>query len=152
MGMFDEIRNSYKPLGAEFQGVLQTKDLDSLMDWYYLDPSGQLYLVDYSGTQNFTPNESKKFPLLLYTPNGNHGTVRACTLTDTVVVYPSKWKGNFQELPEACIHFVDGKVQDYYHGKHFQIGSTSRKAVPFKKEGGMCSTKKEQGNCNCRKS
>ena len=32
MGMFDQIRNDYKPLGVEFQGMLQTKDLDNIMD------------------------------------------------------------------------------------------------------------------------
>ena len=152
MGMFDEIRNDYKPLGVEFQGDLQTKDLDNLMDRYYLDPSGQLYLIDYSGTQDYSINEDSNFPLLNYIPNGNHGRVMACTLTNYVVVYPSKWEGKWDQLPEACIHFVEGKVQDFYHGKHFQIGNRGRKAIPFKKEGGCGTSKKESCDCNCGKS
>lgn len=152
MGMFDEIRNDYKSLGIEFQGNLHTKDLDNLMDRYYLDPSGQLYLIDYSGTQNYSDNKDSKFPLVQCTPNGNRGRVMACTLTDCVVVYPSKWEGEWNELPEACIHFVEGKVQDFYHGKHFQISNTGRKAIPFKKEGGCGSFKKESCDCNCGKS
>ena len=83
MGMFDQIRNDYKPLGPEFQGVLQTKDLDNLMDWYYIDPSGKLSLVEYSGTQDFVPREcnDRVFPLVGWKPNGNHGRVmRAAVL------------------------------------------------------------------------
>ena len=152
MGMFDEIRNGYKQLGVEFQGVLQTKDLDNMMDWYYIDPSGQLYYVDYSGTQDFSVNEDSKFPLLNHTPNGNHGKVMACDFTGSVVVYPSKWEGNWEQLPEACIIFVEGRIQDFYHGKHFQIGNRGRKAVPFKKEGGCNTSKKESCDCNCGKS
>ena len=153
MGMFDQIRNDYKPLGVEFQGMLQTKDLDNMMDLYYLDPHGQLYLVDYAGTQDFAgTNTECKIPLINWISNGRHGRVMACTLTDSVVVYPEKWEGNWAEQPEACIEFVKGRVQDFYHGKHFQTGSTSRKAISFKKESGCCSIKKEQGNCDCGKS
>ena len=152
MGMFDEIRNDYKPLGVEFQGDLQTKDLDNMMDWYYIDPSGQLYYVDYSGTQDFSVNEESKFPLLNYAPNGSRGKVMACDFTGSVVVYPSKWEGNWEELPEACIIFVEGRIQDFYHGKHFQIGNRGRKAIPFKKEGGCGTSKKESCDCNCGKS
>ena len=152
MGMFDEIRNDYKPLGVEFQGILQTKDLDNMMDWYYIDPSGQLYYVDYSGTQDFSVNEESEFPLLNYAPNGSRGKVMACDFTGSVVIYPSKWEGNWEELPEACIIFVEGRIQDFYHGKHFQIGNRGRKAIPFKKEGGCGTSKKESCDCNCGKS
>ena len=154
MGMFDQIRNDYKPLGPEFQGVLQTKDLDNLMDWYYIDPSGKLSLVEYSGTQDFVPREcnDRMFPLMNWKPNGNHGRVMACTLTDTVVVYPEKWDGDWNQQPECCIHFVNGQIRNFYYGKHFQIGSTGRKAVSFKKEGGCCSTEEKSCDCDCGKS
>lgn len=154
MGMFDQIRNDYKPLGVEFQGILQTKDLDNLLDLYYIDPSGKLSLVEYSGTQDFVPREcnDRMFPLMEWEPNGNHGRVMACTLTDTVVVYPEKWDEDWTQQPECCIHFVDGQIRNFYHGKHFQTGNTGRKAVSFKKEGGCCSTEEKQGNCDCGKS
>ena len=141
MGMFDEIINDYKPLGLDFERDLHTKDLDNLMHRYYLDPSGKLYLIDYSGTQDFTINKKDEiFPFFQHVPNGNKGRVVACTLTDYVVVYPSKWGGDWRELPEACIHFVGGIVRDFHYGKHFQIGNKSSRAIPFKKEGGSSFT------------
>lgn len=50
MGLFSEVINSCETLGPEFIGTLQTKDLESVMDTYWLDPDGQLYLVNTDST------------------------------------------------------------------------------------------------------
>lgn len=53
MGMFSTVINSCQALGSELTGTLQSKDLESLMDTYWLSPDGQLYLVDDSATWTF---------------------------------------------------------------------------------------------------
>jgi len=52
MGMFDTVRSSYD-LGPGFQKDLQTKDLDCCMNEYWIDPSGRLFEIDFSGTHDF---------------------------------------------------------------------------------------------------
>ena len=53
MGMFDTVRSSYD-LGPGFwMRDLQTKDLECLMCEYWIDPLGQLFEIDYTGTQDF---------------------------------------------------------------------------------------------------
>lgn len=49
MGLFSEVYNSCTRFGPEFMGILQTKELRSLLDFYWLSPSGCLYKVDYQG-------------------------------------------------------------------------------------------------------
>ena len=50
MGLFDTIKSSYD-LGPGFQRELQTKDLYNCCAHYWISPIGQLYEIDYSGTQ-----------------------------------------------------------------------------------------------------
>jgi len=45
MGMYSEVINACPRLGPEFLGVLQTKELTSLMDAYWLAPDGCLYQI-----------------------------------------------------------------------------------------------------------
>ena len=45
MGLYSEVINHCPMLGEGFQGVLQTKDLTSLMDYFWLAPDGCLYQV-----------------------------------------------------------------------------------------------------------
>lgn len=54
MGLFSEVVNRCPALGDEFLGVLQTKDLTSLLDTFWLAPDGSLFevqlpLVDENG-------------------------------------------------------------------------------------------------------
>lgn len=62
----------------------------------------------------------------------------------------SKHIGNMKETLyylQTNNFFTDGN-----DGKHFQIGDRGSKAVPFKKEGGCSTFKKESCDCNCGKS
>jgi hypothetical protein len=45
MGLYSTVLSCYEPLGPEFQGALQTKELTSLMDEFWLAPDGKLYEI-----------------------------------------------------------------------------------------------------------
>jgi hypothetical protein len=116
MGMFDTIRSSYD-LGPGFwRRDLQTKGLECLMVEYWIDPSGQLFEIDYSGTQDFDlcPEQESKTPWNPYkaVPNGNHGKVRPVYVTATIEVYPAKWECHYAPFPRKIIQFVNGKLNE----------------------------------------
>jgi len=113
MGMFDTIRSSYD-LGPGFHKDLQTKDLVCSMAEYWISPSGQLYEIDYSGTHDFVdvPEEERTAPWNTFesVPNGNHGRVVPCYITDTIRVYPSVWDAYYVPYPELKIVFINGVI------------------------------------------
>jgi len=112
MGMFDTIRSSYN-LGEDFTNVtLQTKDLDCIMSEYWLDPAGNLYEIDFTGTQTFEWNESSdtSFPIVHWKPNGTNGVVRATSVTDYIRVIPEKLGVDYY----LTLHFEDGKLQKHF--------------------------------------
>lgn len=45
MGLYSEVFNSFEEFGSHMIGVLQTKDLESMLDCYWLAPDGKLYKV-----------------------------------------------------------------------------------------------------------
>ena len=123
--MFDYVRSSY-PLGEDFSGNCQTKDIEECiggtMSQYWIDPDGQLYLIDYSNTANFVElkqgdegyDEKRLWTNFQWIPNGTHGRVCVSSLTKYVVIYPSEtWKGLWKDMPMCRIHFRNGKLQDY---------------------------------------
>lgn len=94
MGMFDHLRSSYD-LGEHFTNtVCQTKDIDNTMSDYWLSPSGQLYIIDYSHTADFVELKegdegyNAEVPLFNFQwiPNGNHGKVSPLYLTRYVSI------------------------------------------------------------------
>ncbi len=110
MGMFDSIHCSYD-LGAGFYNrTLQTKDLLCSMTEYWLSPVGQLYELDFSGTQSWVMNNKK----LKWVKNGCHGKVRASNLTRDIQVYPSKWNSHYAPFPRKTLTIVKGKVLDVH--------------------------------------
>ena len=112
MGLFDTIRSSFD-LGPGYKKNLQTKDLECLMFEYWIDPAGKLYEVDYSHTQDFTPD------FLGYVPNGCHGKVRPIYHTGVVEVYPEKWDCYYAPFPSCHLTFVDGIITAVNHvNKH----------------------------------
>ena len=124
MGLYDYVRSSYN-LGEHFTDTeLQTKDIERCiggsMSHYWIDPSGQLFVLNYTNTHDLVDKPPKPLDApkwwgipFEYVPNGNHGKVSPVYLTDYVVVYPSDWKGDYKDLPECRIHFKLGKIQDY---------------------------------------
>ena len=125
MGMFDYVRSSY-PLGEEFSGVCQTKDIEEgiggTMSQYWISPDGQLYLIDYSHTADFVElkegdegYQEGRLSMLNFKwiSNGTHGRVRPTNLTKYITVYPEQWDGEWEDWPECRIHFKHGKLQDF---------------------------------------
>ena len=81
MGMFDRIYNSYRFEHRGLNHTLQTKDISGYMNDYWLTPSGQLFLLDLSGTYDF--DETWKV-----IKNGNNGHVTPVDLNKTIKVLP----------------------------------------------------------------
>lgn len=106
MGLYNEVKSSYN-LGPDFTNtLLQTKDIDeSCLDFYWIDPKGQLFLVDVSNTADPVKTDTK-FPLFKWVPNGNHGKVSPVYITEYVEVYNDPYK-------RCRIHFRDGVIQDF---------------------------------------
>jgi hypothetical protein len=125
VGMFDYFRSSYD-LGKQFtEKPCQTKDMDrhmgGSMSHYWLDPAGKLWVMTYKETHTFEIIEENdpryepklKFMNFEWVPTGKHGKVEPYKITDYVEVYPSEWKGEYDDWPTCRIHFVDGILQSY---------------------------------------
>ena len=119
--MFDYFRSSYN-LGEHFTNTrCQTKDVDNTMSDYWLSPSGQLYLIDYSHTADFVElkegDDGYNAEVTLFNfkwiPNGNHGKVSPFYLTRYVLIYPEQWRGEWKDWPTLKLHFKYGKLVDY---------------------------------------
>ena len=113
--MYDTIRSSYD-LGPGFRKDLQTKDLECCMCDYWISPAGQLFEIDYSGTQDFVeiPEEERVSPWNLFksVPNGYHGRVTPITkLFKIVEVCPSVWDAYYAPFPRKLILFDNGIIQ-----------------------------------------
>lgn len=115
MGMFDTIRCSYDLGPGFYNKELQTKDLICCMVEYWITPSGQLYELDYTGTQDWidVPEEERTrvwntFKLI---PNGSHGKIKPVYLFDTIEVYPSEWNAHYAAFPRLKVHFDNGIIQ-----------------------------------------
>lgn len=127
MGLFDWVRCA-APLDSRVnsQDIFQTKSLDCCMSMYWIDPSGQLWQIDESGTYDFVEEseeninnaiEKKKwFPSFYTRPNGAHGKVRAHHATQTISIYPSDWRSKLKDKlyhsdwPEYDLTFRNGKL------------------------------------------
>jgi hypothetical protein len=125
MGMFDYLKSSYD-LGEQFTNVeLQSKDIEDgiggTMTTYYLDPSGYLWYPDYRGTSTFEEikkddsrySENLSFLNFEWIPTGQRGKYRVYPITKYISVYPSQWKGKWENWPTLRLHFKYGKLQDY---------------------------------------
>ena len=121
MGMMDYVRSSFD-LGEHFTNTrCQTKDIDNTMTDYWLSPSGQLYIIDYSHTADFVELKegdegyNAEVPLFNFQwiPNGTHGKVSPFYLTKYISIYPEQWEGEWEQWPTLKLHFKYGKLMDY---------------------------------------
>ena len=111
MGMFDTLRSSYD-LGPGFHRDLQTKDLECCMCEYWIDPSGKLFQIDYSGTHDWQLDDKAESIVgrIKSVPNGNHGKVSPCAYLDRVIeVYPAKWDCKYAAYPRKYL-FIEGGI------------------------------------------
>lgn len=109
MSLYDNLKSSYN-LGEEFTNKqLQTKDIQDgiggALDFYWITPKGQLFLIDNSSTADPVPTD-EKFPIFKWIPNGNHGKVSPVYITKYVEVYGNPYR-------RCKIHFKRGVVQDF---------------------------------------
>ena len=122
MGLFNSFYSSFD-LGPKFTNVMcQTKTLgEPAMDTYWLDPSGQLFRLDYWGTRQMVvieeddPRYSPDKFYLNYemVPTGERGKVEVAALTCYAEVYVESWKGPWETWPTVRLHFRHGKLQDF---------------------------------------
>ena len=123
--MFDYVRSSYR-LGPTFTDVVcQTKDIErtlgGTMSNYWIDPSGQLWYIGCDHVSDFQEigedderyDPERKWKNFEWVPNGNHGKVSPCLLTDYITIYPDKFHGPFEDWPTCRIHFVNGKLRSF---------------------------------------
>lgn len=115
MGMFDDFKCS-ADIGVLTNVTCQTKDIDRLdggtMSFYWVDPSGQLWTPDHSGTVDFLIDGKK----IKYISNGNHGKYRPVYLTEYVSVYTSRTHPDGHvDWYDCRIHFYEGKLVSYVY-------------------------------------
>lgn len=116
MGMFDTIHCSFD-LGPSFHNrSLQTKDLYNEMTEYWLSPSGELYELDFAGTQAFVLKKEPVYPYerITWEKSGCHGKVRATQLTREIEVYPAKWDAHYAPYPRKKLTFFHGRLYPLY--------------------------------------
>ena len=78
------------------------------MSEFWLSPSGELYLIDYTGTQDFVLGDKPPF----FKPNGCRGKVAATQFHGTIEVYPEVWTAYYSPFPRLMVTFNDGKIQN----------------------------------------
>ena len=120
MGMFDTVRSSYPLLGEELDLELQTKDLDCLMHHYWLSPAGELFQIDSCCAFNgvVVPEAEREWPwqTVRWEPNGEHGVVRPVRKTVLMHVVSARYRGPWEEMPEAIVYLRDGQVVERVKG------------------------------------
>ena len=118
MGMFDTVRSSYDLGPGWLNKELQTKDLDCCMAEYWISPAGQLFQIDYSGTQDFLMTPEDDTPLwkgIKWISNGNRGKVHPVFAFKVVEFYPAKWDAHYAKWPSCHVHFWDGMIKEVRH-------------------------------------
>lgn len=117
MGMFDWVVNSYKPLGAQFLNKkLQTKSMESLMSYYWINPNGELFSIntdmcfDYIDNPAFSEDSIGKewVPPYIMNYNGNHGKISPCYYRGVINLYPEEYNGLYYDWPECNVYFNYG--------------------------------------------
>ena len=105
---YDTVHCSYD-LGTSFWNRnLQTKELSQSCGCYWISPAGELYEVDYTGTQAFTDNE--RMP---YAPSGVHGKVTPMDITTTIKLQPMKWDAYYAKCPTVWVTLYNGKIANF---------------------------------------
>lgn len=112
MGMFDTIYCSCDIGTSFFNKELQTKDLECFLGTFWIDPIGQLFEIDYSGTYDFVKKENNDGLWFDFDKvrSGKNGRVRPYVITELVEVYPAKWDCYYAPFPRIKILFIDGMI------------------------------------------
>lgn len=110
MGLYSIVLNTCPELGSEFLGELQTKELESLMDTYWLATDGCLYRVDDGDTYDLELIEPKEgrfpFPHFKTIPTGKHGHLKPYRKSG-VIRFTTSHQG---KVLEAVTYFKVGRL------------------------------------------
>lgn len=121
--MFDTVRSSYDLGPGYLRKDLQTKDLECLMNEYWISPAGQLFEIMYDQTADFMElgeddphyDHQRGYLNFFWVPNGRHGKVRPIHICKTVEIYPAKWDAYYAKWPSCHVHFWNGIVRLVEH-------------------------------------
>jgi hypothetical protein len=109
MGMFSTIINHCPDLGDDFMGQLQTKDLENMLDYYWLAPDGCLFMIDtgpcFSLEEN--PDSTKWYDRFQWQPTGLNGRLKPYRRSFVARMYPSR---DIQDWKEVNAFFKMGKL------------------------------------------
>ena len=101
------------------------------MTYNWIDPNGQLWTVDHTGTYDF--EDSGCFKVV---KNINHGKVSPYPLSKQIELYPAHWTVHYAPTPSAMVTFVEGIVENIL----FASGTN-----------GIFSTSSSSTSCICEK-
>lgn len=109
MGLYSSVINYCPALGPEFMGVLQTKQLDCMMDLYWLAPDGLLYKIDDSSTWTLEPSSVQDWLIGLPVRRVSTGAKGRVTpfRKSGVVRFTTDHQG---EILETAVHFKVGQL------------------------------------------
>ena len=115
MGLFDTVRSSYPLISDKADRELQTKDLDSLMAWWWISPAGELFRVQRSAVMMVPPGRKRGKWLPWRMVENVASDVRARLVHDKrtalVVMYPAVFTGNWESRQQVQVLFEDGVIQ-----------------------------------------
>lgn len=108
MGLYSIIYSSYEALGPDFLGDFQTKDLESLLDEYWLSPAGELFFIDYKDCFTASPQRFPKnfLDVVDWQSTGVNARMKPVSYTGALTMY----KTSNQEWIETELAFENGKV------------------------------------------
>jgi hypothetical protein len=108
MGLYSTIYSSFDRLGHDSIGEFQTKDLESLMEEYWLSPMGELFFLNYSGCFEAFVNDYPKNFLdhIRYEATGNHAKMEPCSYNGVLTMYTGR-NGDWVEFD---LYFQNGIV------------------------------------------
>ena len=116
MGMFDEVRCDY--LVPDYS-LYQTKSIEGeiggSLSFYYIDPAGLVWFIDYYGCSEWVrdPTKPKPWPYKRV-QTGKRGRVRHMSrMNKYLTMYPSSYKGDWKDIPMYRMHIVDGRVESH---------------------------------------
>ena len=100
MGLFSTVYNQCPLLGEEFLGELQTKDLENVLDHYWLSPDGHLYLIDWGGSFEMVENADSKawYDRFKWEPTGQNGKLKPYRRSVIARMYPASASREWKEV------------------------------------------------------
>jgi len=103
-GMYSRIYTSYD-LGPGFWNR-ECHFQDSSCGEYWLDPSGKLWTIDYTGCAVFGDNGNIQ-------KSGCNGKIYVSGLTREIIIMPAEWTVKYAPYPQKKVLFINGILEGY---------------------------------------